>query len=140
MSYFNSEVIVPIGSWFRPLVGKVPYNKQSVEDHSKATMKAIKVVEEHLEHHTFLVGERITLADLFCAGLLFRGFQNFFGKQWRSQYPNVTRWYDTIINQPMYSAVAPKQEYLEKPALTNVAPKRPEAPKPTPLPASERHC
>lgn len=131
MSYFNSEILIPLAGWFRPLVGKEPYDKQSVENCSKATLKAVKIVEEYLENRNFLVGECFSLADLFCAALLFRGFQSFFDKQWRLEHPNITRWYDYVINQPIYSAVVPKMEYLEKPALVNEAPKKPHNPGPT---------
>ncbi|RCI07445.1 hypothetical protein L249_4566 [Ophiocordyceps polyrhachis-furcata BCC 54312] len=136
MSFFNSEIVPPLGNWFLPLVGRVPYNKKTVEDGSKATAKAIDVVENYLARHTYLVGERITLADLFCASLLNRGFQYFFDKQWRQKNHNVARWYDTIVNQPIYTAVAKKLEYLEKPALTNTAPKKPEQPKAAPKAAA----
>lgn len=131
MSYFNFDLLASLGGWFRPLAGKAPYNKKAVADSSKATFKAVKVVEQYLERHTFLVGERITLADTFCASLLSRGFQSFFDKQWRLDHPNVTRWYDTVTNQPMYLAVVSKTEYLETPALTNVPPKKPYVPKST---------
>lgn len=136
MSFFNSEVLPKLGGWFRPLLGKDPYNKKAVEDSAKAAQKAIDTVEEHLMHNTYLVSERITLADLFCAGIIHRGFQYFFDKEWRQAHPAVARWYETIINQPIYSAVAPKHEWLDKPALTNVAPKKPEAPKPAAAPAA----
>ncbi|KAK2601935.1 elongation factor EF-1 gamma subunit [Conoideocrella luteorostrata] len=129
MSYFNTELVPNFGNWYMPLVGKLPYNKKNVDDASKAVEKAVSVVEQHLLHNTFLTGERITLADLFSAPLLNRGFQYFFDKQWRQEHPNVTRWYDTVVNQPIYTAVAKKLDYLEKPALTNVAPKKPEAAK-----------
>lgn len=132
MSFFNSEIMSPLGDWFQPLIGKVPYNKKSVDEASKATLRAVGVVEKHLIRHTYLVGERITLADLFCASLLHRGFQYFFDKQWRQENPNVTRWYETIVNQPIITAVAEKLELLEKPALTNTPPKKPEQPKATP--------
>lgn len=137
MSFFNSEIVPPLGNWFQPLVGRQPYNKKNVDDASKAVQTAIDVVEEHLLHNTFLVGERMTLADLFCAPLLNRGFQYFFDKQWRAQKPNVTRWYDTVVNQPIYTAVAKKLDVLEKPALTNVPPKKPETAKAAPKPAAK---
>jgi len=91
MSFFNSEVLSTLGGWFRPLIGRDPYNKKHVEDSSKAALKAISVVEEHLLNNTYLAGERITLADLFAAGIISRGFQYFFDKKWRSENPNVTR-------------------------------------------------
>ncbi|KAL9947729.1 hypothetical protein D7B24_007057 [Verticillium nonalfalfae] len=136
MSFVNSEVLPPLGGWFRPLLGRDPYNKKAVEDSSKVALKAVGAIEKHLQNNTYLVGERITLADIFAASIISRGFEFFFDKEWRSQNPNTYRWFDTIVNQDIYTAVAGKQEYLEKPKLTNVAPKKAEAPKPAaPKPA-----
>jgi len=91
MSFFNSEVLSPLSAWYRPLLGQDPYNKKAVEDASKTAMKAISVVEEHLLHNTYLVGERITMADLFAAGIIARGFKFFFDKAWRTDNHNVSR-------------------------------------------------
>jgi elongation factor 1-gamma len=128
MSFFNQEVLPYLGGWFRPLVGRDPYNKKNVEDSSKAALKAVSVVEEHLLNNTYLAGERITLADLFAAGIISRGFQYFFDKKWRSENPNVTRWYETVYNQPIYSAVVPKLSLIDE-AIKNTPPKKPEQPK-----------
>ncbi|KAL2135342.1 hypothetical protein VTI74DRAFT_8868 [Chaetomium olivicolor] len=139
MSFFNSEVLPKIGGWIRPLLGKDPYNKKSVEDSEKAALRAISVVEAHLRDNTYLVGERITLADIFATGIIARGFEFVFGKEWREQNPNVSRWYSTVYNQPIYSAVAPEFSLLDTPKLTNVPPKKPEQPKkeaPKPAPAA----
>ncbi|KAK4250753.1 hypothetical protein C7999DRAFT_28838 [Corynascus novoguineensis] len=136
MSFFNSEVLPKLGSWFRPLIGRDPYNKKAVEDASKAALEAISVVENHLRDNTYLVGERITLADLFGTALISRGFEYFFDKEWRQKNPNVSRWYETVYNQPIYSAVAPPFAFIDTPKLTNVAPKKVEQPKAAPKPAA----
>jgi elongation factor 1-gamma len=128
LSFFNHEVLPSLGGWFRPLVGRDPYNKKNVEDSSKAALKAVSVVEEHLLNNTYLASERITLADLFAAGIISRGFQYFFDKKWRSENPNVTRWYETVYNQPIYSAVVPKLSFIDE-AIKNAPPKKPEQPK-----------
>jgi elongation factor 1-gamma len=136
MSYFNSEVLTALAGWYLPLLGRSPYNKKAVEESQKLSEKVVAVVEEHLLSNTFLVGERITLADLFSAGIITRGFQYFYGKDWRQTHPNTARWYETVINQPIWTATTPKLELLAAPALTNVAPKKAEAPKPAaPKPA-----
>ena len=142
MSYANTEVLSPLGGWFRPIIGRDPYNKKNVEDSQKAALKAVHVLEEHFLTHTYLVGERLTLADLFCASIIARGFQYFFDKQWRDSNPNVTRWYETVCNQPSYSAVAGKLEFITE-AMKNVAPKKEggekkkEQPKAAPKPKKE---
>ncbi|KAK3370162.1 hypothetical protein B0H63DRAFT_486332 [Podospora didyma] len=128
-SFFNSEVLPKLGGWFRPLIGKDSYNKKAVEDSQKAALKAISVVEAHLKNNTYLVGERITLADLLAVGLISRGFEYFFDKEWRAANPNVSRWFETVYNQPIYSAVAAPFALLDTPKLTNVPPKKTEAKK-----------
>ncbi len=129
MSYSNHEVLPSLAGWFRPLVGMDPYNKKNVEDSKAKALKAVSVLDEHLLVHTFLVGERITLADLFAASMLSRGFQYVFDKQWREEHPNVTRWYETVYNQPIYSAVVGKLEFIET-AIPNQPPKTDKQEKP----------
>ncbi|KAH9909778.1 eEF1-gamma domain-containing protein [Xylariomycetidae sp. FL2044] len=140
MSFFNTEVLPNLGAWYRPLLGWDPYNKKAIDDASKAAAKAVSVVEEHLLHNTYLVGERVTLADLFATSIISRGFQFFYDKEWRSNHPAVARWYETVYNQPIYSDVAKPFELLEKPKLTNTPPKKAEQPKkekaPKPAPAA----
>lgn len=92
MSFANQEIITPLGDALRPLHGKEPYNKKNVDEALKCALKAASVLNDHLLVHTFLVGERITLADLFAAGIMSRGFSTFFDKKWRAENPNVTRW------------------------------------------------
>ncbi|KAI9847809.1 MAG: hypothetical protein M1837_001702 [Sclerophora amabilis] len=128
MSFANHEVLPKLGGWFRPLIGKDPYNKKNIEESQKATLKAVGVLEKHLLVHTYLVGERITLADLFAVGILGRGYQYVFDKKWRSENPNVTRWYETVYNQPIFSAVVDKLSFIDE-AVKYQQPKKDAAPK-----------
>lgn len=123
MSFSNSELLPAIASWFRPLVGKDPYNKKSVEDGQQRTLKTAKVIEQHLLVHTYLVGERMTLADLLMASLIARGFEFVFDKEWREENPNITRWYETITNQPLWSAVVKDVKYCDE-AIKYTPPKK----------------
>ena len=129
MSYFNTEVLPKLGAWYRPLLGWDQYNKKNVDEAAKGAAKVVDVVEEHLLHNTYLVGERITLADLFAASIISRGFQFFFDKEWRSEHPNVSRWFETVVNQEIYKAVVEKTEFVEK-AIPNTPPKKEQAEKP----------
>lgn len=132
------EVLPNLGAWYRPLLGWDPYNKKVVDDAQKKSAQVLAIVEEHLLHNTFLVGERITLADLFAVSIISRGFQFFFDTKWRSENPNISRWYETVYNQPIFTAVAPEYALLDTPALTNVAPKKAEQPKKEKAPAAPK--
>ena len=117
-----------LGGWFRPLLGIDFYNKKAVEEASKAAIKALSVLESQLTVHTYLVGERITLADFFTAALITRGFATILDKTWRSQNPAVTRWYETIINQPVFKSVYPNPVFVDE-AIKYTPPKKEEKPK-----------
>lgn len=129
MSFANQEILPHLGGgWFRPIAGLAPYNKKNVEDAQATTLRAVGVLEEHLLVNTYLVGERFTLADLFAAALITRGFENFFDKKWRSENPNVTRWAETVYAQPIYTAVAQPPTFIET-AIENKPPAKPAQPK-----------
>jgi elongation factor 1-gamma len=135
MSFANTEVLPRLAGWFRPLIGRDTYNKKNVEDAQKATGANLKVLEEHLTVNTYLVSERLTLADLFTASIAARGFEFFFDKQWRAQHPAVTRWYETVSNQDIFKAVAGETKFIDT-AIPNTPPKteKPKAEKPKEAP------
>lgn len=134
MSFANTEMLPVLRNWIVPLLGREPYNKKNVDEAIKASAKVMDALEHHLVTHTFLVGERITLADLFTAGLVNRAFVTVLDKKWREEHPNVTRWFDTVHHQPIYSAVAGEPKYIDEaikyqPPKKEPAPKKEQAPK-----------
>jgi elongation factor 1-gamma len=128
LSFANSELLGKISEWFGPLVGGAPYNKKNVDEAQKATLARVKVIEDYLLVNTYLVGERISLADIFVHALLLRGFQKVFDKKFRDEHPNLVRWYETIAAQPFYSEVLPKVDFIAE-AVKYTPPKKEAAPK-----------
>lgn len=128
LSFANSELLISFGSWFRPLLGLDGYNKKSVDDAAKAALKKLGVLNAHLTANTYLVGERITLADLFTASLLTRAFATVIDKKVRSDYPAVARWYQTIVAQPAFKAVVENPVLVDE-AIKYTPPKKEEKPK-----------
>lgn len=133
MSLSNSSILPRLSTWFSPLIGKAPYNKKVVDDSKKEALEAIHVLEQHLLVHTFLVGERITLADLFVTSQMSRGFQYVLDKEWRAANPNTTRWFETVTNQPIWKAIVEKAILVEE-AVKYTPPKK--EPKPAKAPAA----
>ncbi|CRG88809.1 Elongation factor 1-gamma 2 [Talaromyces islandicus] len=128
MSYANSELISQLGSWHRPLLGVAPYNKKNVDDAIKTCLANLAVLEKHLTAQTYLVGERLTLADIFGAAAVSRAFALVLDKKFRSEHPALTRWYTTVINQPIYKAVVENPVLIEE-AIKYTPPKKEEKPK-----------
>ncbi|KEF61767.1 elongation factor 1-gamma [Exophiala aquamarina CBS 119918] len=137
LSFSNAELLPQLGGWFRPLIGRDPYNKKSVDDAKNAALAVLKVFEQHFLVHTFLVGERITLADLYTASQIARGFQYVLDKAWRDENPNTTRWYETIVNQPIWKAIIEEPIFVAE-AVKYTPPKKDAKPVKAPTPAAPK--
>lgn len=51
------------------------YNKKVVDAAIQGSRVILSIFEKHLHHNTFLVTEKLTLADLFAAAVIGRGYQ-----------------------------------------------------------------
>merc|ERR1712029_911464 len=63
---------------------------------------------------TYLVGERITLADVCVAYAMKMLFENVLEPGFRKPYGNTVRWYTTIMNQPAVVGVSGTPKLAEK--------------------------
>lgn len=140
MSFANLEVLPALAKTFLPLVGRAPYNKKQVEEGYAALKPLEAVLETRLLEFTYLVGERLSVADLFTAALLVRGFENLYGAEWRKAHPGVTRWFKTVISSKYLVEFLGKFEFREKP-VEFVPPKKEKkeaAPKAAKAPKAEK--
>lgn len=128
MSFANAELLPAFGRWYRPLLGLDPYNKKAVEEASKASLAVLDILEKHLTANTYLVGERITLADIFAAGIISRPMSLVLDKQLRQKYVAVTRWFITVANQPYYKEAVGEPKLIDE-AIKYTPPKKEEKPK-----------
>ncbi len=61
--------------------------------------RSMEIVNTHLKFKTFLVGNKVTIADIAIASILTLGFTFLFEKKTRESFPNVTRWFGLINEQ-----------------------------------------
>lgn len=98
-------------------------------------LRSLRTAEQHLVTRTFLVGERITLADITLASVIFRAVAVSLDASLRREFPNLIRHFETIINQPSMKNVWGEPQYAEK-AMQFVPPaKEKKEPKPAAAPA-----
>lgn len=112
-SLANSDLITKLIDAFFPLRGDRPYNKKIVDDALKSCELILSLFEDRLSTHTYLVTEKITLADIFCVTILTRGFNFLFGKKWRLDHPAITRWFNTIIASDFLKAEYTDFKFIE---------------------------
>ncbi|KAE8211642.1 hypothetical protein CF327_g4613, partial [Tilletia walkeri] len=116
--------------------GIVPYNQPTEQKNLKNLHRALTHLEKTLQTTTFLVGHRITLADITVASNVHLLYSLLFGPEVRAKYPNVQRYVDTVVNQPEFGDSMNKNVPLIAETLTYTPPKKEEKPKAAAAPAA----
>ena len=83
---------------------------------------ALKALNSHLLTKTYLVGERLTLADISVAMTLLNLYQHVLDPNTRKPFQNVIRWFQTVIYQPESIAVIGSFELCVKALVHSDAP------------------
>lgn len=105
MDWCTHELELPATMWYYPVLGYMPHNAMATEKARADLAKALAVLEAYLLDKTYLVGEKITLADITIASALVYPFKLVCGPSFRGAFPCVMRWFNTCVNQPQFKAV-----------------------------------
>merc|ERR1711878_238710 len=114
LNFADSDILPASCTWVYPCLGIMQFNKNSTERAKEDVKKAMTALNEHLLHHTYLVGERVTLADVVVACTMLSLYQNVLDPGFRKPFGNVNRWFTTIINQPQVKKVIGSVTMAEK--------------------------
>ncbi|KAF5349065.1 hypothetical protein D9757_012202 [Collybiopsis confluens] len=93
---------------------KVPYFKPLHTRLVERQQRTLTTLNTHLTKNTYLVGERITFADLALASYVHRAVNLSIDAPLRAQFPAVVRHLETIVNQPKIKEVFGEIKYIEK--------------------------
>ncbi|XP_040266086.1 elongation factor 1-gamma [Bufo bufo] len=160
VSFADNHIVPPASAWVFPTLGIMQFNKQATEQAKEEVKLILATLDAHLKTRTFLVGERITLADIAVTCSLLWLYKQVLDPSFRQPFGNVTRWFVTCVNQPQFRAVLgevklcdkmaqfdakkfaelqPKKETpkKEKPAKEQKKEKEEKKPTPAPAPATE---
>merc|ERR1712024_415403 len=105
MSMADSDILPAACTWVFPTMGIMQFNKNATERAKEDVKTALKSLNDHLLTRTFLVGERLTLADIAVATTMLSLYKQVLDPAFRKPFVNVTRWFTTVVNQPNASAV-----------------------------------
>ena len=138
VQFAATEIDLPASVWVFPILGYIPNNavvrvyfrscsvadgpngncligtRQATSKAKGDMRKVFELLNKHLATRTYLVGERVTLADLAVASSLYHVYQLVAEPGFRKAFGNVTRWYLTIVNQPNVKPVFGDVKLCEK--------------------------
>merc|ERR1712119_221426 len=114
LNFADSDILPSACTWVFPCLGIMQFNKNATERAKEDVKKAMTALNDQLLHHTYLVGERVTLADIVVACTMLSLYQNVLDPGFRKPFGNVNRWFTTIVNQPQVKKVVGTVKLAEK--------------------------
>ncbi|KAK4290429.1 hypothetical protein Pmani_036659 [Petrolisthes manimaculis] len=114
MNFADNEVLPASCTWVFPCLGIMQFNKGNTERAKEDVKKALAALNSHLLTRTFLVGERVSLADVTVCCTLLHLYQYVLEPAFRKPYQNTNRWFNTMVNQPEVKAIIGHFKLCEK--------------------------
>ena len=115
MDWCNNELDIPVSMWVFPILGLMETDKDQVNRAKSDLHKSLNVLENHLKSRSFVVGNKVTLADITLVGTLVYPMKLVFNAKYRAQFPSVTRWFMTCVAFPEFSDVLNQVNLCQKP-------------------------
>jgi len=115
-SFADQEVLPAVLGWTLPSISAMHYIKQQVDESKNELLRLLHDLDSYLLSRTYLVGERISLADIAMCCNLLPAFQHVLEAEVRKPFVNVNRWFDTLINQPEFKKILGTVKACEKAA------------------------
>ncbi|WVO18365.1 hypothetical protein L204_106080 [Cryptococcus depauperatus] len=125
----DQELFIPTAILFHMHIGKIPYVKPVYQIIADNITGRINVIDTILATKTFLVGDCITLADIFIVNSLITIFSAWFDAPARAKVPNVVRYVETVVNHPKLVEIFTPLQFIEKAPTPQAPAKEQKAPK-----------
>ncbi|KAK4887031.1 hypothetical protein RN001_003302 [Aquatica leii] len=114
--FAESDILPASCAWVFPILGIVQYDKKSFDRSKEDTKANLTILNAYLLTRTYLVGERISLADISVACNLLHLYTHVLEPEFRKPFANVNRWFTTIVNQPNFREVVGEVKLCTKAA------------------------
>lgn len=92
IEWHRSHIEKDLGTWLYPVFGWTQFNKDAYEAAKVVIAKKLAILDAHLTSNEWLVGKRVTVADIimFCA--LNNSFNHIFDPEFLKPLPNLVAW------------------------------------------------
>jgi elongation factor 1-gamma len=115
----EAELLPNVLAYVLPSLSFAHVDTAAVEQARQELHSQLQHFDKLLLTRTYLVGERLSVADVSVALNLLAAFQNVFDSKVRNSLVNVTRWFTTVVNQKHVKEVVGEVKLAESVSTFN---------------------
>jgi len=119
LEWYRSKVETPLAGWMMPVLGYAEFNKESHAGFKKAFAESLALFNGVLENREWLVGKRITLADITIFSYLSFAFKHVCDPEYLKPFPHVVKWANNCIAQPHVKTVITDFSFADREKAAN---------------------
>lgn len=116
IAFADNDIVPATCVMVYPCMGIIAQNKVAEQKSQEDLKKVFNYLNQHLLTRTFLVGERVSLADIAVFTAVLPLYKMILEPNCRKAYGNVNRWFETLLNQAPVQSVVGKVKLCEKTA------------------------
>uniref|UniRef100_A0A0K0E3Q2 eEF-1B gamma n=2 Tax=Strongyloides stercoralis TaxID=6248 RepID=A0A0K0E3Q2_STRER len=116
LQYGEGKLVQTVLNYVLPSISAAKVDHDVLVAAKAEFLGQISSLNEILVTKTFLAGERISLADISIALDLLPAYEHVLDKHAQTKYQNVTRWFNTIVNQENVKSVIGEVKFATKEA------------------------
>lgn len=115
-NYAQNHILPAVSGWVLPSldISISKEMKTNAKVSKEDVLSALRTLDNTLHIRTYLIGERITLADISVFVTLLPLYEYVLDPHHRKQYTNLNRWFSTILNQPEVKCVVENFTFCTK--------------------------
>ncbi|VDM71077.1 unnamed protein product [Strongylus vulgaris] len=114
LQWAEGHLLPTVLGYVLPSVSAANLDKKVVDTYKAELLAQLQHLDEALLSRTYLVGERLSLADISVALDLLPAYQHVFDAPTRKKIGNVTRWFQTVVHQPIVKEVLGEVHLCDK--------------------------
>mmetsp|Transcript_21842 Transcript_21842/g.39819 ORF Transcript_21842/g.39819 Transcript_21842/m.39819 type:complete len:430 (+) Transcript_21842:534-1823(+) len=105
LDLIQTELEVPLNQWVYTVLGHIQTDAGIVAAAQADVKKFLAALEQHFKVHQWLVGGRLTLADISAANSLVLGYKLVFDGAFLAAYPSFTQWFTALVASEQFVQV-----------------------------------
>ncbi|KAI5283278.1 hypothetical protein KEM54_002268 [Ascosphaera aggregata] len=115
ISYASSDISPDLIALILPRMQLTKFNAADDEAKLPRLHKALATIDAHLKNRKFLASsEKYSLADITLVSTLWWGFTLVIGEEDRAKYPNLMKWFKSIVEDELVKSVFGEIKYTDK--------------------------
>jgi len=105
LEFFRSRLEIPLSEWVSPILGYAQFNEDKHKEAKNKVQENLKILDNHLAGTGFMVGKRVTLADICIFVSFWNSIKYALTNEYLDGFANFKKWYLKLAAENQFKTV-----------------------------------